>query len=144
MGQDAGDVLVFWIPRVFWEAKPSSFGLTFADIYMPDVRFQVMTYMSPSLPGELWANFAWPGVLAGFWLLGVVLRASRVAVRRGGPAMLLVYGYLFLTFVHVVEGSIAAQLENCISGLVPTLIAAWLLSAHRVPVSGQAAVRLGR
>ena len=143
-GKTLVDVFVFWIPRAFWEAKPSSFGLTFADIYMPDFRFQVMTYMSPSLPGELWANFAWPGVLAGFWVLGVVMRASREAVRRGGPGMLLVYGYLFLTFVHVVEGSIAAQLENCISGLVPTLIAAWLLSAHRVPVSGQAAVRQGR
>lgn len=143
-GKTLVDVFVFWIPRAFWQAKPSSFGLTFADIYMPDFRFQVMTYMSPSLPGELWANFAWPGVLAGFWVLGVVMRASREAVRRGGPAMLLLYGYLFLTFVHVVEGSIAAQLENCISGLVPTLIAAWLLAAPRSRVSGQGVARPGR
>ena len=69
-----------------------------------------------------------------------MLRASREAVRRGGPAMLLVYGYLFLTFVHMVEGSIAAQLENCISGLVPSLIAAWLLAAPRSPFCIQAAV----
>lgn len=137
-GKTLVDVFVFWIPRAFWAAKPSSFGLTFADIYMPDVRFEVMTYMSPSLPGELWANFAWPGVLAGFWLLGVVMRAAREAVRRGGPAMLLVYGYLFLTFVHVVEGSIAAQLENCISGLVPTLLAATLLAAPRTVIPSQA------
>lgn len=143
-GKTLVDVLVFWIPRAFWAAKPASFGLVFANVYMPDFRFDVMTYMSPSLPGELWANFAWPGVLAGFWLLGVVMRASREAVQRGGPAMLLMYGFLFLTFVHVVEGSIAAQLENFISALVPTLIAAALLAAPRPPDSGQARVGASR
>ncbi len=137
-GKTLVDLFVFWIPRALWEAKPSSFGLVFAQIYMPDFRFDVMTYMSPSLPGELWANFAWPGVLAGFWLLGVVMRASREALRAGGPAMLLIYGYLFLTFVHMVEGSIAAQLENFITGLLPALIAAAMLAAPRTGISSQA------
>lgn len=143
-GRTLLDVFVFWIPRAFWAAKPASFGLMFPAIYMPDYHFDVMTYMSPSLPGELWANFTWPGVLAGFWLLGAVMRAAREAVRRGGPAMMLLYGFLFLTLVHVVEGSIAAQLENFISELLPVLVAAVLLAGTRAPDSRQAFVQGGR
>ena len=122
-GRTLLDLGTFWIPRAFWPGKPISFGLWFSDVYMPDVHFGVMTYVSPSLPGELWANAHVPGLLAGFWALGWVMRAAWEAVRRGGPAMLLVYIYAFLTLVHLVEGSIAAQLETMLTGVVPALLA---------------------
>ncbi len=122
------DVLYFWIPRALWEAKPMSFGLTFAQNYMPDFHFEVMTYMSPSLPGELWANFAWPGVLAGGFALGIALRASWEAVHRGGPSLLILHGFWFLTVVHLVEGSIASKFTSLATQLVPLMLATAILA----------------
>ncbi len=134
------DLLYFWIPRGLWEAKPMSFGLTFAQHYMPDFHFVVMTYMSSSLPGELWANFAWPGVLAGGFGLGVLMRASWEAVHRGGPSQLLLHGFWFLTAVHLVEGSIASKFTSLATQMVPLLLATPLLArmhsqSPQVPVS---------
>lgn len=137
------DMLWFWIPRALWEAKPMSFGLTFAQHYMPDFHFAVMTYMSPSLPGELWANFAWPGVLAGGMGMGVLLRAFYEAVRRGGPSMLILHGFWFLTAVHLVEGSIASQFTHLATEVVPLLAATWLLTTSRSH-QAQVAVMSGR
>lgn len=130
-GRTLVDAFVFWIPRALWAAKPMSFGLTFAQGYMPDFQFAVMTYMSPSLPGELWANFAWPGVLAGGFGIGVLLRASWESVHRGGPSLLLLHGFWFLTVVHLVEGSIAAQFANFVTDVVPLCIATVMLTRVR-------------
>lgn len=141
-GRTLIDAFVFWIPRALWAAKPMSFGLTFAQGYMPDFQFTVMTYMSPSLPGELWANFAWPGVLAGGFGIGVLLRASWEAVHRGGPSQLLLHGFWFLTVVHLVEGSIAAQFANFVTDVVPLLLATWMLTrVHSHPAQVPASAR---
>lgn len=137
------DMLWFWVPRALWDAKPMSFGLTFAEHYMPDFRFTVMTYMSPSLPGELWANFAWPGVLAGGFGFGVLLRASWEAVQRGGPSLLILHGFWFLTAVHLVEGSIASQFTSLATDLVPLLLATVLLT-RTSSQSAQVPVTAGR
>ena len=62
------------------------------------------------------------GVAAGCALLGMAMRAAYSIAHRG-PGALLVYGYVFLTAMHLVEGCIASQLETAITHLVPTVIA---------------------
>lgn len=115
----------FFVPRAWWPDKPASFGLTFPARFMPDTDFGGMTYVTPSLPGELYADFHLPGMLLGFLAIGLCLRGAWRFARAGSPGALLVYGYVFLTAIHLVEGSIASQIETLLMGLVP----AWF--AHR-------------
>ena len=51
----------------------------------------------------------------------------------------LIYGYFFLAAVHVVEGSIAAQIEFFLTSAVPAGLALALLRAPRAhgPASGR-------
>ena len=127
-GRSLLDLFTFFIPRAWWAAKPDSFGLCFAPLYMPEVDWGgMMTYVSPSLPGELFLNFHVFGVLAGFLLLGWSLRAAVTLARGGGAGAVLLYGYFFLAAVHLVEGSIAAQIEFFLSSAFPALVALALL-----------------
>lgn len=126
-GASLVDLFTFWVPRLLWPAKPLSFGLTFPATYMPDMHWGHMTYASCSLPGELYLNFHVAGIVAGCAALGAVMRATFAAAGRG-PGALLVYGYVFLTAMHLVEGCIASQLETMITHLVPTAIALALLA----------------
>ncbi|MBI5170004.1 MAG: oligosaccharide repeat unit polymerase [Candidatus Eisenbacteria bacterium] len=126
-GHSLLDLFTFWIPRLLWPSKPLSFGLAFPAAYMPDMHWGNMTYASCSLPGELYLNFHVFGVVAGCALLGMAMRATYAAARRG-PGALLVYGYAFITAMHLVEGCIASQLETAITHLVPTVIALAVLT----------------
>jgi hypothetical protein len=133
-GRSLLDLFTFFVPRAWWAAKPDSFGLGFAPLCMPEVEWGgMLTYVSPSLPGELFLNFHVAGVLAGFLLMGWSLRASITLARRGGPGAVLLYGYFFLAAVHLVEGSIAAQLEFFLTSAVPALIALVLLRGSCPP-----------
>lgn len=126
-GASLTDLFTFWVPRLLWPAKPLSFGLLFPATYMPDMHWGNLTYASCSLPGELYLNFHVIGIVAGCAGLGAVMRATFTAAGRG-PGALLVYGYAFLTAMHLVEGCIASQLETMITHLVPTAIALALLA----------------
>ena len=105
-------------------------GIVKRSLAMPDMHWGTLTYASASLPGELWLDFHLPGVLAGCALLGVVMRAGYALAGRG-PGALLLYGYAFMTGVHLVEGCIASQLETFPTNLLPGLFAAWLLTRAR-------------
>ena len=131
-GHSLLDLFTFWIPRLLWPGKPISFGLAFPAAYMPDMHWGTMTYASCSLPGELYLNFHVPGVLAGCALLGVAMRVA-YSLARSGPGGLLLYGYAFITAMHLVEGCIASQLETAITHLVPALLALLVLTRFARP-----------
>ena len=130
-GRSMQDLFFFFVPHALWASKPESFGLGFNRLCMPEVEWNTMTYMSASLPGELFLDFHVAGVLIGFLLLGGILRAAVTLARGRGPGAVLLYGYFFLAAVHLVEGSIAAQIEFFLGSAVPALIAMSLLSARR-------------
>jgi hypothetical protein len=132
-GHSLSDLFIFFIPRAVWAAKPEAFGLEFARLYMPDVQWGAITYVSPSLAGELFLNFHVAGVVAGFLLLGWAMSAAFTLARRGGAGAVFLYGYFFLAAVHLVEGSIAAQIEFFLTSTLPVLIALSLLRAGRAP-----------
>jgi len=132
-GHSLQDLFFFFIPRALWAAKPEAFGLEFARLYMPEVPWGAITYVSPSLAGELFLNFHVVGVIVGFLLLGWALRATITLARRGGAGAVFLYGYFFLAAVHLVEGSIAAQIEFLLTSALPVLLALSLLRADRAP-----------
>jgi hypothetical protein len=130
MGRSLKDLFTFWVPHALWPAKPLSFGLEFPALFMPDMHWGLMTYVTPSLTGELFANFHVPGVIAGCLLLGACMTASRHAALRGGPGALLLHGYAFLTAMHLVEGCIASQLEFFLTDAVPAVLAIAYMTAR--------------
>jgi hypothetical protein len=125
-GRTLLDLATFWVPRALWPGKPDSLGLQFPALYMPDMRWGALTYVTTSLPGELYLNFHLAGIVAGGFVLGAAMRASS-ALARLGPGALLLYAYAFLTAIHLAEGNIASQLETLLTDLVPLLVAlGWL------------------
>lgn len=129
-GRSFQDLFVFAIPRAWWPAKPESFGLVFPALYMPDVEWGSITFVTPSLPGELFLNFHVLGVCAGFLVLGWGMRAAFALARHGGPGAILLYAYFFLEAAHVVEGGIATQIEFFLTNAIPAVIAIALLRAR--------------
>ncbi|TMQ60608.1 MAG: oligosaccharide repeat unit polymerase [Candidatus Eisenbacteria bacterium] len=123
LGGTLTDLFVFFIPRAWWPEKPMSYGLVFAQQFMPDVYFTNLTYCSPSLAGELYANFHVIGIIAGFWLLGAIMKAAHRMALGGGPAGVVYYGYAYLALIVCVEGAIATSTESLLADIVPAWIA---------------------
>src|SRR5207247_901796 len=121
------DLFTFFIPRGLWPGKPDSFGLSFPAHYMPHVNWGAMTYVTPSLPGELYLDFHVAGIVLGFSARGGAVRVAWRLASAGAPGTLLAYGYFYLTVIHLAEGAIASQIETLLLGLVPAWLAQrWL------------------
>ena len=140
------DIFTFFIPRALWSAKPPSYGLTFAGQYFGDTDLGGLNFVSPSLPGELYLDFHVPGILIGMFALGVLLRVAWRAASAGGASGALLYGYFYLFFIHLVEGSLASQVEMLLMSVAPAWLALWALDASgaRGAVHGPAPFALAR
>jgi hypothetical protein len=73
-GHTLTPLLATFVPRIIWSDKPDV-----ATGRMVNKEFRVSeadfwdTYISPSIPGELYWNFGWPGVLIGMAVIGGAL-----------------------------------------------------------------------
>jgi len=113
--------LAFFIPRVIWSDKPvlslgRDFGETFRVVHILDEK----TWISPTVPGELYWNFDLPGILFGMALWGV---AIRFLYRRYGesegvdPIRRAIHILLLIQLVHF-GGSLAAQTADVVRTLL--------------------------
>lgn len=64
-------VLLFWVPRSLWEAKPQGTGSLLAD-----ARGYSFDNLSAPLPAELYINGSWLAVVVGMILLGFLMRRA--------------------------------------------------------------------
>jgi hypothetical protein len=75
MGRTMVGLIYGWIPRFLWHDKPAiSPAYYFTTSYLgepPDTP----TSAAMTIPGDLYMNFLWPGLLVGMFVVGVVLRA---------------------------------------------------------------------
>lgn len=103
------------IPRIWWEEKPSVRVGQFVgkEIYLRDN----LSGVPPTLIGELYLNFWWPGVILGMALLGALSRRlyTRLAL---GPLHIIIYA-LFASNILIV--SVSSDLNG---GLLQFLLAA--------------------
>jgi len=115
--------LYFFIPRALWSDKPVSFSKDFGTEFLGHTP-NADAFASPSLFGELFLNFHVVGVVGGMWIVGILQRAAYAFIQqhRGNPASVLVFAVTWLAFVHLVEGSIAAQVIGWLAWLVPLLV----------------------
>lgn len=133
--------LSFFIPRVIWPDKPvmtmgRDFGEKFRVVHILDEK----TWVSCTVPGELFWNFDLPGILFGMALWGV---GMRFLYRRYGeaegvdPIRRAIYILLLIELVHF-GASLAPQVADLVRTLFMLelfrLLSRWLGWFERRPV----------
>lgn len=109
------------IPRFLWPDKPNiSIGREFGATFRFTNAMDRETYIAPSMVGELYWNFALPGVVLGMWLLGVGYRwyYQRYGVGSGfDPIRKATYATLLPTAL-VFDGNVAIVIGAFVKTLV--------------------------
>jgi hypothetical protein len=138
MGGTLEELLWFYIPRQWWPNKPLSFGFTFGPEYFPGSS--ATAAYTPSILGELYLDFGIPGVMVGFYLLGIALRASYegLALRKTWLSTVL-YIIVLFRFTNMVEGPIATHVEFLAADLLPVAL---LVALNRFALSHRSAAPL--
>ena len=77
-----GDTVPLWIfiPRAIWPEKPAVGGSGDIVSHYTGQNFAVGTSVGVGQPLEFYINFGWPGIAAGFALLGYVLMRLDIAL----------------------------------------------------------------
>jgi hypothetical protein len=121
-------VLLFWVPRGLWPAKPADTG-----IFLAEQREYLFGNLSAPLPAELFINFGWIGVAVGGVLLGMLIRrldaSSENHLRAvGTPTILgsIVPFYLIL----LLRGSLLQAAAN----LAVMLFVWWFVTSRKPSV----------
>ena len=121
------------IPRFLWQDKPEiSIGREFGDTFRLTDPLDRETYIAPSLIGELYWNFAVPGVVVGMWLMGMGYRwlYQRYGAGAGfDPIRKSIYATL-LPAVLGFEGNFAILVGGVIKVLV--ILTVFLILCRRV------------
>ena len=148
LGSTLDELLWFYIPRQWWPSKPQSFSFTFGTEFFGAVSPNVS--YAPSMMGELYLNFGVIGVMAGFYLLGVALRAcyEGLALRKTQLTAVL-YTIVLFRLTNMIEGPIAGHVEFLLAEFLPVaVLIGWNgfaasngSTAGRAPVSPRAGVR---
>jgi hypothetical protein len=88
-------LLATFVPKIVWSDKPSlaTGRVVNKEFHVTEADFSD-TYISPSIPGELYWNFGWPGVLVGMAIIGGAIgtlgQRCNLAERRSVTNLLVV------------------------------------------------------
>jgi hypothetical protein len=138
MGGTLEELLWFYVPRQWWPSKPLSFGFSFGPQYFPGAP-ATQAY-TPSMLGELYLDFGVPGVMIGFYLLGIILRACYEGLAPGRNQLSTVlYLIVLFRFTNMIEGPIATHVEFLVADLVPIIV---FIAWNRFALSYRSAARL--
>lgn len=73
-----------FIPRAMWPGKPIAIGKELTRYYVgPSYAATSGFSVTPTLPGEFFINFGWPGLIGGGLLFGLVCRLAVSYAARG-------------------------------------------------------------
>ena len=89
-GKTIGDMLLLPVPRVIWTSKPSWYGMSDITLRM---GWPGGTGSPVSMPGELYANFGYPGILLMF-VYGLIFGAF--ATFAHNPRLRFLYALILL------------------------------------------------
>ena len=131
LGATFEDLLWFYIPRQWWPDKPVSFAYNFAPEFFPGASLTAS--YAPSMVGELYLNFGLLGVVGGFYVFGIVLRACYESfASRKTQLAATAYTILLFRLTNMVEGPITTHIEFLMAELLPLAI---LLAADKIRAS---------
>lgn len=121
-------LLMGLIPRFVWPDKPESVGgRDFGRRFRVTNFFSRKTFISPTIPGELYWNFDLPGVVVGMALLGAGMRWAyrRYSESRLTDPIRRSIGIVILVQVALLGGSLAPGLIGIVRPLVLMEILRW-------------------
>ena len=127
VGYQYGATLLSLIPG----APFPTAGQVYSTAFYGDL-YRAGTSIPTPLPGELYMNFALPGVAAGMLLFGGLLGVLESYRRRepAGYGRLAVYCYSILPLALVLRGDVTTFLGYWIVGLIPLLLAVGLVEGR--------------
>jgi hypothetical protein len=121
LGSTFDDLLWFYVPRQWWPSKPVSFGFTFAQQFFPGAN--LTDAYTPSMVGELYLDFGVLGVVFGFYLFGIALRACYEAfARRKTQLATAIYVVVLFRLTNMVEGPISTHIEFLMAEVLPLVV----------------------
>jgi oligosaccharide repeat unit polymerase len=126
-------VISSFVPRPLWHDKPWSFGMEFNEKYVAKPGF--IASVSPSTISELYINFSLPGVIIGFFIIGVFLRAMYQYCIASGVTRekTLIYAILMEKMIVLVDGPVADYTTFVLLRLFPLFVLVGLLKLTRTP-----------
>jgi len=142
-GKTIIDLLPLFIPRVFWPDKPVfRMGRTFGETFRVVGALDEETNVAVTVPGELYWNFSWPGIVVGMMLLGMLMRwlyrrYAEAAPGATAPVRRAIHIVVLISFVHL-GGGLAVEIMGILRLLLLLEILRWssryLGLLRRVPV----------
>jgi len=115
------------LPRAVWGNKPIlNDGLEFSHTYW-EVPPSITTATPLTQPGDLYRNFAWPGVLAGMALWGALVgMLTRLNGLRRSPRLELMCLVALVQVVPFVDSDLPQLLAGASRTLLVAGVVAWL------------------
>lgn len=113
-GKTLNTFFASWIPRMFWPEKPDiSTGQMFNRAFK--LSASRLTMVPTTIPGELYWNFAMPGVILGMFVFGMVFGSISASVSDGSAMTLPRFLILLLATYFLamrLEGNVATQFST--------------------------------
>ncbi len=130
-GASLSDAVTMLIPRDIWPEKPYSAGFRVERLFLDSVAGgELASSPSPTLPGELYWNFGWLGIVLGMSFLGfAAARINSYFRERATSSALLIYIGLFFWFLGISDGGIGGELINLLGYLIPAALAVEFVKA---------------
>jgi hypothetical protein len=110
----------------------------------PEHRWS-QTALSPSILGELYLNYAVPGVIVGLFLYGLAIRwlHAKISMTRYSPTSLMLYPYtIWIISKVVIDGSV--HLFRPLVVIAPLLLIHLVFFFHLRPITNGLTPRIGR
>jgi hypothetical protein len=138
LGRTFGSLVWWWVPRALWAEKPLTYAIEFWETFLrQSAYFPQNVSASPTMIGELYLNFWWPGVVIGGLLSGCACRLCYLWFKKQsrGEASVLIYLLSVAVLIKMVEGPVSDHLielfVNVTIGLIVVVGIPVLLSAAR-------------
>ncbi len=128
-GASLTDALTMMVPRALWAGKPFNSGIRVERLFLDNVAGDdLASSPSPTLPGEFYWNFGWPGIVLGMLAAGFgAARANSYFRRRATTSALLIYSGFFLCFFGISDGGLGGWAITLLSYIGPAALADWLM-----------------
>jgi oligosaccharide repeat unit polymerase len=123
-GKTMAYILVAWVPRYVWEDKPPSFTQIFPALYLREFFDPGTVGFAPTIFGEAYVNFHFPGILMFAMVGGWLLRAlyEQLIARKRTVSGVFIYSSTLPFLLVGLESHFAAL-----------LLPAWILLLTWIP-----------
>ncbi|MDZ4864873.1 MAG: O-antigen polymerase, partial [Gemmatimonadota bacterium] len=131
LGRTFAGLSWWWVPRALWHEKPLTYAIEFWATYLrQSAYFPPNVSASPSMIGELYLNFWWPGVLIGGCVAGWLYRTVYAWFQRvpRSEASVLIYMLTVAVMIKAVEAPIADHMTEVVVNVTICMVV--LLGIH--------------